>query len=65
MVQLWVLKQFSPCDSPIATPAAVHSLTSASHFTVFLNAFPSDTVIIIILLWWHDAAASLHKTLVF
>lgn len=37
LVQLWVLKQFSPSDSPTATPAAVRSLTSASHFTVFIN----------------------------
>lgn len=60
LVQLWVLKQFSPSDSPIAVPAAVHSLTSASHFTVFVNAFLSN-VVIIILLWWHDAAASFLK----
>lgn len=44
LVQLRVLKQFSLFDSPIATPLAAHSLTSASHITVFINDFLSKMV---------------------
>lgn len=59
-VQLWAVKQFSPSNSSIATPAAECSLTFESHFPVFLDAFLVCAVIIIPL-WWRDAAASILK----
>lgn len=58
-VQLWVVKQFSPSDSPIAMPAAEHSYLSKPLYCIFKCC--STCVVIIILLWWHDAAASILK----
>lgn len=57
-VQLWVVKQLSPCDSPIAMPAAEHSHLSKPPL---LFKCRSTCVVIIILLWWRDAAVSILK----